>query len=382
MRFLHLADLHLGKIVNGFSMLPEQKAILSQVREIAGKEQVACVVIAGDVYDRPVPPAEAIELLDEFLTGLTEDGLQVLIAAGNHDSGIRLGFAGRILEKKGLVIVGTPTVPVKKVTFLDSYGEVAFFLIPFFKPASLKEIFGEAPETTEDAVRMLLGQEETAETVRKVLVTHFFVTGKGQQPELSDSETAVRVGGVEQVDAGLFADFDYTALGHLHKCQKMGEGNVWYAGSPLKYSFSEVHHEKSVLLVELKDKGDIRIQHCPLKPIHDMRKIRGSLEQLLSPETAGAEDCEDYLCVCLTDEEELLDPMERLRTVYPNVMQLVVEKNGRIPEGTKVILPQKKQQSMPELFQEFFEQVTGRELDEERRQLVWDAFEEAGGMEE
>lgn len=381
MKFLHLADLHIGKAVNGFSMLADQAEILRQIRGIAKAEQVDCVVIAGDVYDRPIPPAEAVELLDGFLTKLTDEGISVLMAAGNHDSGVRLGFAGRILETKGLVIAGNPASPVKKVTFLDSYGEVAFFLLPFFKPAAAKELFGEVPETTQEAVRMLLEREPVALGQRNVLVTHFFVTAGTALPELSDSETGVRVGGIDSVDAGLFGMFDYVALGHLHKCQKMGEGNVWYAGSPLKYSFSEVHHEKSVSLVEIKEPGNVDIRRIPLKPLHDMRKIKGKLEVLLSQEVAELADREDYICAVLTDEEELFDPIGSLREVYPNIMQIVLEKQTLLSGDARVQVPKKEQKTMPELYEMFFEEVTGRKLDEERLTIVREVFEEAGGME-
>jgi len=380
MKFLHLADLHIGKVVNGFSMLPDQAEILGQIREAACREQVDCVVIAGDVYDRPIPPAEAVELLDTFLTEITEAGIPLLMAAGNHDSGVRLGFAGRILEAKGLVIAGTPASPIKQVTFQDSYGEVAFFLLPFFKPAMLKEVLGEVPETTQEGVRKLLEREPVCLGRRNVLVTHLFVTAGGAMPELSDSETTLRVGGVDSVDAGLFRMFDYTALGHLHKRQRMGEGNVWYAGSPLKYSFSEVHHEKFLSLVELKEAGNVQIRQIPLLPLHDMRTIKGRLHTLLSPKVAELADREDYICAVLTDEEELPDPIGSLRRVYPNVMQLILEKNRILLEETGISLPQKKQQSLPEVYREFFEQVTGREPDEERMRLVREAFEEAGGM--
>ncbi len=381
MKFLHLADLHIGKVVNGFSMLEDQAEILRQIGEIAGREQVQCVVIAGDVYDRPIPPAEAVELLDEFLTSLTARGIQVLIAAGNHDSGVRLGFAGRILESKGLVIAGTPASPMKRVTFQDEHGGVTFFLLPFFKPAALKEVLGEVPENTQEAVYRLLEREPVALGYRTVLVTHFFVTAGSQVPELSDSETAVRVGGVDSVDASSFAMFEYVALGHLHKCQKMGEGNVWYAGSPLKYSFSEVHHVKSVSLVELEALGNVKVRQIPLKPLHDMRKIQGKLEELLRPEVAALADRKDYICAVLTDEEELVDPIGSLRQVYPNVMQIVLEKQNRLSEDAEILLPKKERQTYTELYQAFFEQVTGRELDEARLSLVQEIFEEAGGVE-
>jgi len=257
---------------------------------------------------------------------------------------------------------------------------VAFFLLPFFKPAMLKEVLGEVPETTQEGVRKLLEREPVCLGRRNVLVTHLFVTAGGAMPELSDSETTLRVGGVDSVDAGLFRMFDYTALGHLHKRQRMGEGNVWYAGSPLKYSFSEVHHEKFLSLVELKEAGNVQIRQIPLLPLHDMRTIKGRLHTLLSPKVAELADREDYICAVLTDEEELPDPIGSLRRVYPNVMQLILEKNRILLEETGISLPQKKQQSLPEVYREFFEQVTGREPDEERMRLVREAFEEAGGM--
>ena len=299
--------------------------------------------------------------------------------SGNHDSPERVSFADAILEKQGLYIAGSYQEPLKTVILTDEFGPVSFVCMPYVKPA----VTGNT--TNAEAVESMLAKLPMpfSRNYRSVLVTHYFVTGEnGEAPELSDSETTVQVGGTDLVDAGLFAAFDYTALGHLHKCQRMGEGQVWYAGYPLKYSFSEVQHEKTVLLAELQEKGNMELRRIPLHPLHDMRKIRGELEILLCPEIAGLADQEDYLCVTLTDEEELLDPIGSLRKVYPNVMQLILEKNSRLSEGASIALPQKKQQSMPELYREFFEQVTGRELDEERRRLVQEAFAEAGGMEE
>lgn len=381
MKFLHLADLHIGKVVNGFSMLADQAVILEQITELAKNKQADAVLIAGDVYDRPIPPAEAVELLDVFLTGLVQAKIPVLIIAGNHDSGVRLKFAEEILEREGVWIAGSVSSPLKKVTFRDSYGEVTFFLLPFFRPAALRETFGEAPETTQKGMHLLLEKEKPGGPERRVLAAHCFATAGGQQPELSDSETGDRVGGVDAVDASLFSEFDYVALGHLHKPQQMGSGQVYYAGSPLKYSFSEVHHRKSVTLVELREKGDVRVEQLPLKPLHDMRKVRGELSALLSSEVADLADREDYLCAVLTNEEELIDPIGSLRRVYPNVMQILLEKNERTSGGVGLTLPERGQKSMLELYREFFAQAAGRPLDEKREALVRKVLEEAGGME-
>lgn len=381
MKFLHLADLHIGKVVNGFSMLEDQEEALKQITELAVEKEVDAVLLAGDVYDRPIPPAEAVELLDTFLTGLVQRRIAVLVIAGNHDSGVRLQFAEQILEREGVWIAGDISSPLKKVTLRDSYGEVAFFLLPFFRPAELRGIFGEAPETTQEGIRLLLEQEKMEGPERKVLAAHCFVTAGGQSPELSDSETSVRVGGVDAVETSVFADFDYVALGHLHKPQQMGSGQVRYAGSPLKYSFSEVHHQKSVTLVELLEKGEVQVEQLPLKPLHDMRKVKGELSALLSPEAAEAADREDYLCAVLTNEEELIDPIGSLRKVYPNVMQILLEKNERISGSEEQLLPERGQKSMLELYREFFVRAAGRPLDEEREELVRRVLTEAGGME-
>ena len=261
MKFLHIADLHIGKMVNDFSMLEDQKFILEQIAGMARANQVSMVVIAGDVYDRAIPPAEAVTLFDEFLTGLTEEGIQAAMISGNHDSPERLCFGKTLLDKQGVHIAGMQKESLTRVRFKEPEGETEFVLLPFLKPAQA------GAKTSSEAVALLLQQywkEEEAEASmdrskekqsakkqegkNRVLVTHFFVTDDGREPELSDSETTVHVGGLDNVDASLFQGFDYVALGHIHKPQQIGTHPIWYAGSPLKYSFGEVNQTKNALL--------------------------------------------------------------------------------------------------------------------------------------
>lgn len=360
MKFLHTADLHIGKTVNEVSMLEEQKNILRQIREIAAAEQVDAVVIAGDVYDRPIPSTEAVTLLDDFLTGLLQEKIPVVMISGNHDSGERVAFADRILEKQGLYIAGGYDGSIKRVAFTDEWGSIDFVCMPFVKPAvaTVEEMLSHTPMPLD-----LLS--------RHVLVTHYFVTGEnGQAPELSDSENHVNVGGLDNVPASLFAAFDYVALGHIHKKQRIGEGQVWYAGSPLKYSFSETNQVKGVNLVTLGKKGDVTVEVRKLEPLHEMRVIRGKLEDLISPEVLKEADCEDYIKAVLTDKEELIDPIGTLRGVYPNVMQIELEKNAQKQDEVFVgeILDEKK--TTGELFARFYELLRGEPMDEQRAQIV------------
>ncbi|MBO5165939.1 MAG: exonuclease SbcCD subunit D [Lachnospiraceae bacterium] len=360
MKFLHTGDLHIGKTVNEFSMIEEQKYVLKQIIEIAVDEKADAVVIAGDVYDRPIPPTEAVELLDNFLTTLLEKKIPVIMISGNHDSGERVAFADKILEKQGLYIAGGYEGALKRVVLTDEWGEVDFVCMPFVKPAvaTVENMLAATPMTMD-----LLS--------RHVLVTHYFVTGEnGDIPQLSDSESRVSVGGLDNVEAGWFAAFDYVALGHIHKRQKIGAREVWYAGSPVKYSFSEANQIKSVNLVTMGRKGDITVEARELKPIHDMRIIKGELENLISPAVVAEADCEDYIKAILTNEEELIDPIGTLRSVYPNTMQIEIAKNASLKEGEYLSAGVETKKTTGELFADFYELLKGEGLDEKRRQVV------------
>lgn len=398
MKFLHTSDLHIGKKLFELSMLEEQKAALDQIYSVAVSESVQAVVIAGDIYDRAVPPAEAVTLLDDFLTRLADSGIPVIMISGNHDCGERVAFADKILERQGLYISGSYEGQLKDVAIPDEWGTVHFICLPFVKPAVVgAQTSGEAVEKMLSNVPMLLSESEVSH--RYVLITHYFVTGEqGEEPQPSDSETAVSVGGLDNVASSLFQNFSYVALGHIHKPQKIGQGNVYYSGSPVKYSFSEAMQEKGVNLVELDGQGNVTVERRLLKPVHNMRCIKGELAALM--EAAGEwahrmdEDAsriedeyvtrmnerEDYLQVTLTDQEELIDPMGTLCSVYPNVLQILMEKNAPSEDREYESRLNGERKSTAELFADFYEMLKGEPLDEIRRNYVEDAVKEAEGI--
>ncbi|MBU9739021.1 exonuclease SbcCD subunit D [Diplocloster agilis] len=370
MKFIHTGDLHIGKVLHECDLLQDQRYILGQIAGLAAREKVDAVVLAGDIYDRSIPTAEAVTVLDEFLTDLIEQGICVLAVSGNHDSPERLSFAGNILKRQGLHLSGVCEKEIRKVTFSDDFGEVAFFLLPFMKPGDMKLYLKEEIKSCDEGVQKIIGRLPIDSAARNVLVTHYFVTDAGSEPELSDSETRVVVGGLDQVEASAFAGFDYTALGHIHKPQQIKERPVYYAGTPLKYSFSETMQEKSVNLVELGKKGEVLVTKVPLKPLREMRILRGELKLLLADADYQGEGTDDFIRAVLTDKDELDDPIGRLRTVYPNVLQVVVERHYRDTDKLKLQEIEKPDKSVLELYSDFYQYVTDEELDEERRQIL------------
>lgn len=379
MKFLHTGDLHIGKKIFEQSLLEDQKAILDQILKIACSHQVDGVLIAGDVYDRSVPPTEAVKLLDDFLTGLIDRRIKVILISGNHDSPERVAFADRILEKKGLYIAGTYRDCPKTVILEDEWGQVEIVCLPFVKPSQVG-----AANSAEAVEKMLTAYQQdraakSADTVtRKVLMTHYFVIGDGgETPELSDSESDLHVGGLDSVPVSLFHDFDYVALGHIHKPQKIGQREVYYAGAPLKYSFSEVKGSKYVNLVSLGAPGEIQIEKIPLTPLHEMRCVTGKLDKLMKTGLLEQtpKEREDYIQATLTDTEELIDPMSSIRSVYPNTMQIILAKNmeQNTTEYESSIHSVKK--STEELFSEFYEMIKGEPLDDKRLDIVREAAE-------
>ena len=387
MIFLHVADLHLGKVVNDFSMLEDQKFILEQICGMAKENHADAVVIAGDIYDRAIPPGEAVTLLDSFLNALTALDIQVIMISGNHDSPERISFGENLLGGQGVHISGMYKEELTKIVFKEEAGETEFVLLPFVKPAQLGvRTSGEAVE------RMLEGYwqgEDKKKPKNRVLVTHFFVTHGEKEPELSDSETTIHVGGLDNVDASLVQGFDYVALGHIHKPQQIGEGPVWYAGAPLKYSFGEVSQTKKALLVRLGGEGLGEVKPLPLRPMREMRKIEGSLKEVLegaiedSVEKSG--QYQDYIQAILTDEGELIDPIGTIRSVYPNVMQ-IVRKEAERASDEGVILKNKSrmlagQRDVLSLFEAFYQEVRQAELTDESRQAVTDIVKELEGNE-
>ena len=385
MRILHTADLHIGKTVNNFNMLEDQKCVLTQMVDIVREKNVQAFIIAGDVYDRSIPTAEAVSVFNEFIEKLHNTGVEIFCISGNHDSPERISFAQEILEKKGVHFAGVYKGTCKQVCLSDEAGPVVFTLMPFVKPAFLEET------TSDAAVRHMLKDTPRDISARQVLITHYFVTNGGHIPELSDSESHISVGGLDNVDCSCFEGFHYTALGHIHKPQRMDRvqseerteeqtevvnGPVVYAGSPLAYSFSECGQEKSVVLVELDESGRVSMECIPLKPRRSMRKLKGDLISLTDPMVVSMESCEDYLQITLTDEEELIDPIGTLRRVYPNVMQLLFEKREKELSGEFDAGIEMKKKRTDELFNEFYELIRGHEMDEARKKVIQEVIEE------
>ena len=372
MKILHTADLHIGKKMFDISLVDDQKNMLTQVLEIAEKHSVDAVILAGDIYDRSVPATEAVTMLDEFLTELVNKKTPVIMISGNHDSPERVGFGSRIMEAAGLYIGGAYDGELKKVTLCakgENEPEVCFVCLPFVKPATV------GVTNTAEVVRNLLTKEEIDFTDKKryVLLSHYFVTGEdGRGPELSDSEDSVYVGGIDNVPASLFAGFDYVALGHIHKPQQVGGGAIYYSGSAMKYSFSEANQTKSVNIVTIEKDGPVQVERVPLKPYREMRCIKGRLEELIAPEVVNAPGVNptDYLQVTLTNREELIDPMGTLRTVYPNVLQILIEKNYITDEAAYESKVSVRGKSLQGLFGEFYEMLTGSELSDRQQKLV------------
>lgn len=381
MRLLHLADLHIGKRVNDFNLLEDQKYILDQIIQIAQAEQVRGVLIAGDVYDKSQPSAEAVELLDYFITELTKLNLLVFMISGNHDSTERLSFGNQIFHKSGIYISGSFTGTMEKITIEDEYGPINIFLLPFLKPAQVRPFFEDKIENYDQAIRAVLSTQKLNLAERNILVAHQFVISGSQEPERSDSE-AISVGGLDSVDTSAFVDFDYVALGHLHRPQKIGSEVIRYGGSPLKYSFSEARQEKSVTILELGSKGRPKLEKHLLRPLRDLREIKGPLKELLAIGKKDNLGADDYLKITLTDEEEIYDALGQLRQVYPNLMVLDFE-NSRTEESNLGFLEANELiRSTPlDLFVSFYEQQNNEELKEQQRKILKEVIVEAGVVE-
>lgn len=366
MKFLHLADLHIGKRVNEISMLPEQEEVLRQVLQLVREEKPDAVLLAGDVYDKPTPGADAVQLFDGFLTELSRLVSAVLIIAGNHDSAERLAFAAGILREEGVYIAPPYDGELCRVELADEFGAVDFYLLPFIKPLQVRRCFpDEEIPTYNDAVGRIMRDLQLVPGRRSVLLAHQLITGS----QTCESEE-LAVGGLDNVDVAWFDGFNYVALGHLHSAQTAGRAEVRYAGSPLKYSFSEVRQRKSCTLVELAADGSVDIQTRPLIPLHDMREISGSFAELTSPTYFEGQATEDYLHITLTDEDDVLDALARLRQIYPNLMKLDYD-NRRTRERQRVgKAGEVAGQSPLELFAEFYRLQNNQDMSEEQSALL------------
>lgn len=393
MKLFHLSDLHLGKRVNEFSMLEDQQYILRQILQRIDEERPDGVILAGDIYDKPVPPAEAVEIFDEFLFELSQRGLQTFIISGNHDSAERLAFGGRLMEGSGIHFAPVYDAKVAPLRLEDEFGAVDVFLLPFVKPAHVRrfcEVEAAVSEikTYTDAIRAAITRMNIDPDHRNVLVTHQFVTGAMR----SDSEEiSLSVGGTDNVDAAVFSDFDYVALGHIHRSQNMSGGVrqseagddpdsaepttklplIRYCGTPLKYSFSEANHEKSITVVELGDKGDVDIRTIPLKPLRDMVELRGTYDELTAKSFYDNTSYPaDYVHITLTDEDDIPEAMGRLRVIYPYLMKLDYD-NQRTRTSTEIQGASAMEEKTPgQLFAEFYEMQNNAPLSDEQKEFL------------
>lgn len=363
MKLIHLSDLHLGKRVNEFSMLEDQQYILTEILQIIDREKPDGVMIAGDVYDKSVPSAEAVALLDDFLVRLAKRDLQVFLISGNHDSPERMAFGGRLMAQSGVHLAPVYDGKVSPITLTDNYGPVNLYLLPFLKPAHVRRCFPEREILTyTDALAAAIEAMGVDPAQRNVLVTHQFVTGAAR----CDSEE-ISVGGTDNVDVSVFEPFDYVALGHIHGPQQVGRETVRYCGTPLKYSFSEAKHQKSVTVVELGEKGAVSVRTVPLTPMRDLAELRGTYEELtFRGFYDGTSYSRDYVHITLTDEEDIPDAVSKLRIIYPNLMKLDYD-NKRTRAGIVLEGAEDQQRSPLELLEEFYEKQNGQPMGEEQR---------------
>lgn len=366
MKFIHLSDLHIGKRVNEFSMLEDQEYILKEIISIIDQEKPDSVIIAGDVYDKSAPSTEAVCLFDDFLFELSKRELKVFIISGNHDSPERIAFGRRLIDKSGIYISPVYDGVITPISLNDSYGELNIYSLPFIKPINVRRFYpDEKIESYTDAVDVAIKNMNIDEKKRNVLITHQFVTGALR----SESED-ISVGGSDNVDVSVFGQFDYVALGHIHRPQKIVRDTVRYCGTPLKYSISEANHDKSVTMVELAEKGNVEIKTFPLKPLRELREIKGSYMELSSKSYYQGTNTDDYIHITLTDEEEIPNALGKLRTIYKNIMKLDYD-NKRTSVNMIIDCAKQAENKTPlELFTEFFYKQNNKEMDEEQTKII------------
>ena len=391
MKIIHTSDWHIGKIVNEFSMIEDQKYILKKLIKLIEEENPQVIIIAGDIYDRSIPPVEAVELLNETLSTLVIDkNIKVLAISGNHDSGERLSFGSKILEKQGLYVVGSDDELYRHVTVCDNSKNINFYLVPYKDPALIRKLLdnkniknhNDAMIALIDKIKENMNKEEV-----NILIGHGYITMKREDAieeenkyevaelETSESERPLSIGGTDLIDGNIFADFDYVALGHLHGRQRIGRETMRYSGSLLKYSFSEVDHKKGVNILNVNDKN-IDIDFKMLKPIRDLRVIKGNIEDLVEEGRNLEEGKEDYIQAILTDDGELMNPMEKLRTVYPNTMLITRERKREYSEDKTSARGEYKSKSKKDLFKEFYESLGTGDYTEEKEAVLVDVINE------
>lgn len=382
MKILHLADLHIGKIVLEQSMLEDQKYILKQIVEKIKNEKIELVLIAGDIYDRSVPPSDAVTCLNNFLKILIKDlKVKVCIIAGNHDSKERLGFGSEIFANDGLYITANYKGKVDKIELHDEYGKLNIYMLPYIKPVEVKEFFGDIEiNSYHEAIKTIIEKEKIDQNERNIILSHQFVTAGSEEPERSESETLI-LGGTENVDISCYKKFDYVALGHIHGPQRIGRDTARYAGTILKYSFSEVNQKKSLTMINFKEKGNLDIKLIPLEPLRDMRILKGPIEELTKEENYKKTNVEDYIKAIITNEEPVYDAIGKMKKIFPNTLRLEIENskiNLNIDKKLSNLDNIKKKDEI-ELFNEFYKYQHDQELNSIQLEIIEDIIKDVKG---
>lgn len=380
MKLFHISDLHIGKQLHYYNLKENQIEILSQIVDNVIKYRPDVIIIAGDIYDKSVPSAEAYSVFDQFLNELSdiESNIPILIIAGNHDSAERLNYASSFLEKHNIYISVMPPQKeeeyLKKVVVKDEYGAVNFYLLPFTKPGYVRHLFEEGTVTSYDsAITALINRENIDYSQRNVLVSHQFYVSGNTAPETCDSEQVyISVGGIDSVDIACVKQFDYVALGHLHGQQQIGEKQIRYSGTPLKYSVSEEKHIKSITMVTLVDKGeDILIDKIPLAASQDVRREKGSLSEIIS--RATEENCHDYISITLTDENDIYKPKDQLEEYYDHILEIKVE-NSRTRAQLENVSGEASVLDPLEAFKEFYQEMHNVPMNSEEEKIIADVI--------
>ena len=377
MKIMHLSDLHLGKSILEQSLIEDQRYILDKIIEIINSKEVDVVLIAGDVYDKSIPSVEAVKLFSSFLSRLYKYQVRVFVISGNHDSKDRLSFGNELFVDNGVYIEGIFNGKLKCVEVEDDYGKVLIYMLPFIKPADVRGYFPtEEINSYQEAIKVIIENTKIDKSKRNIIMVHQFVTASGVEVERSGSET-MSLGGIDNVDVSVFDDFDYIAMGHIHRGQKLIKDTVRYSGSPLKYSFSEVNHKKSVPIIELKKKGNIEIELVDLVPIRDMRVIKGKLDNLLDEQVVSLGNKDDYISAIITDEDYIMDAIGKLRSVYKNILRLEYQnKRTEIVDNIDYNVDNVNKKSEIDLFSEFYLKQNNIELDSIRLDIVNNVIKE------
>lgn len=372
MKFMHISDLHLGKRVHQFSMIEEQKYILGKIVEIAKEEEIDAVLIAGDVYDKIYPSAEAVSVFDSFLVSLAKENMGVFVISGNHDSPERIAFLGQLTRKAGVYLSPVYQGEVEPIELEDEFGKVHIYLLPFIKPVHVRHFFPEETITNyTEAMQVVVKHMNLNKTERNILVAHQFVTGAKR----CESEE-ITVGGLDNIEATVFADFDYVALGHIHRPQNMSSEKIRYSGTPLKYSFSESQDKKSVTVIEVREKGEVETKEILLKPLHDMLKIRGNFMEVMNPANFPEVNTDSFLHITLLDEQDVPEAFNRLAGVYPNLMQMEYD-NLRTREKRSLQVKKEVARISPEeIFASLYETMNNQPLSEVQQEYLMEKIEQ------